>query len=117
MTHFLPSMRVPTNILTRLSLWEESLCSYTNPSPLEATSCVTSERGRRRKKGEREEEEEGREGRGGSKKGERKGERKEQWKEGRKGGKEEERRKEKWKRCNTFKHVYFTSYSNYRLSP
>ena len=56
MTHFLPSMRVPTNILTRLSLWEESLCSYTNPSPLEATSCVTSERGRRRKKGEREEE-------------------------------------------------------------
>ena len=71
MTHFLPSMRVPTNILTRLSLWEESLCSYTNPIPLEATSCVTSERGRRRKKGEREEEEEGREGRGGSKKGER----------------------------------------------
>lgn len=50
MTHFLPSMRVPTNILTRLSLWEESLCSYTNPSPLEATSCVTSERGRRRKR-------------------------------------------------------------------
>ena len=47
MTHFLPSMRVPTNILTRLSFWEESLCSYTNPSPLEATSCVMSKRGRR----------------------------------------------------------------------
>ena len=55
---------------------------------------------RRRKKGRR-----GREGR-------RKGERK--------GGKEGERRKEKWKRCigkNILKHVYFTSYSNYRLFP
>ena len=62
MTHFLPSMRVPTNILTRLSLWEESLCSYTNPNPLEATSCVTSERGRMRGGGGRREGEGGKEG-------------------------------------------------------
>jgi len=41
-------MRVPTNILTRSSLWEESLRSYTNPRPLDATSCIMSKGWRRR---------------------------------------------------------------------